>query len=183
MMHTLFFESRISYILQAVPLAVLAGLVFLLRHRKARWDLPMAARLLFVSYFAAYLGIVMVPAGFWNAVYYPLFYGMSSGISLEFFQFHFNLEPTLLLMALGLHTMGSWGLFMMAANALLLVPFGFLHPLAYPGKRTLKTGMLTIVVLECLQPIAARSFDVDDILMNAAGLLVGYGLCRLLNRT
>ncbi len=179
MLQNLFFDSRISYVVQVVPVAVLAGAVFLLAHCKANWDRTLVFRLLFVSYAAALVGIVLVPANFWTNLYYPMFYGTAAGGQMTFLEFTFNLEPTLLMVVLGRHTMGSWGWFMMGANALLLVPFGLLHPLAYPGKKTLKVGLLAILAIECLQPIVGRSFDVDDILCNGLGLLMGYAIYKL----
>ncbi len=179
MLQTLFFHSRISYVVQVVPLAVAAGLGWLVLHRREGLSARLVLRSLFAGYAAALAGIVLVPVNFWNNFYHLLFYGSFGTAQMELFQLTVNLKPTLLLVALGRHTVGSWGWFMMGANALLLVPFGVLHPLAWPGKHTMKTGMLTIFAIECLQPLVGRSFDVDDLICNGIGLAVGYALSRL----
>lgn len=180
----LFFNSRLSYILQVVPAALAAGLIYILlcARRRVRWDRVRVARCLLVSYLAALIGIVLTPANFWSWLWYPLFYGRSSGITLEWFDFSFHLTSAILGVATGTYTMGSWGWFMLGANILLLVPFGFLFPLAFPGKRCLPTGFAAILGIEMLQPLVGRSFDVDDLLTNMLGLLIGCGLQRLIFR-
>jgi glycopeptide antibiotics resistance protein len=65
-------------------------------------------------------------------------------------------------------------------NILLFMPLGFLMPLvSKKGKSVLIIGIigfLTSTVIELLQYfVAHRIFDIDDILLNALGALVGYG--------
>ncbi|MYL65323.1 VanZ family protein [Bacillus hwajinpoensis] len=65
-------------------------------------------------------------------------------------------------------------------NILLFMPLGFLMPLvSKKGKSFLIIGIigfLTSTVIELLQYfVAHRIFDIDDILLNALGALVGYG--------
>ncbi len=65
-------------------------------------------------------------------------------------------------------------------NILLFMPLGFLMPLvSKKGKSFLIIGIigfLTSMVIELLQYfVAHRIFDIDDILLNALGALVGYG--------
>lgn len=178
-MHELFFESRVSYILQVVPVTVLAGLVYIAIHRRrTEW-----AKCLFVCYMTALAGIVLVPANFWSKIFYPIFYGMDSGNTLEFFRFTYNLEPTIFKYLTGEYTGGSWVMFMFLANGLLFVPFGILYPLSNPGKSTLKAGLAVILAVELLQPIVARSFDTDDLICNTIGLLAGWGIFSLLKAT
>ncbi|WP_273835845.1 VanZ family protein [Guptibacillus sedimenti] len=64
-------------------------------------------------------------------------------------------------------------------NILLFMPLGFLMPLvSKKGKSFLIIGIigfLTSTIIELLQYfVAHRIFDIDDILLNALGALVGY---------
>lgn len=71
-------------------------------------------------------------------------------------------------------------------NVLMLVPLGFLLPAVWPGLRGWwKTGLcvlLLIVGIETLQYFIGRSCDVDDVIMNTIGGLIGWGLFAGLNR-
>ena len=62
---------------------------------------------------------------------------------------------------------------------------GFLLPLAYPRLNRLWKAILTGVVMslciELLQlPISSRVSDMDDLILNTLGFLLGYGLCAAL---
>lgn len=85
-------------------------------------------------------------------------------------------DSTLLAMARGEYTAGNWVWAMMAGNVLMLVPFGFLAPLLWGrlrGLRVLPVGLGFILSIELLQPLTGRSFDMDDILLNFLGVLIG----------
>ncbi|MET9256254.1 VanZ family protein [Streptomyces sp. NPDC048182] len=65
-------------------------------------------------------------------------------------------------------------------NLLLGVPFGVLLPVIAPRTRGwLKVLLLTALVMllvECAQGamVTGRAFDVDDVILNSAGALIGY---------
>lgn len=71
-------------------------------------------------------------------------------------------------------------------NVLMLVPLGILLPMACPRlRRGWRTGLcicLLIVGIETLQYFIGRSCDVDDLIMNTAGGLIGWGLFAGANR-
>ena len=65
---------------------------------------------------------------------------------------------------------------MMLGNVLMLVPFGLLVPLLWDrlrGWRVLPVGLGFILMIELLQPLTGRSFDIDDILLNFLGVAIG----------
>lgn len=103
--------------------------------------------------------------------------------SLTFFPFRitpylgrYEFNSTLLEIVQGTYTAGNWVWAMIAGNVLMLVPFGFLAPLLWErlrGWRVLPAGLGLILAIELLQPFTGRSFDVDDILLNFLGVLVG----------
>lgn len=72
-------------------------------------------------------------------------------------------------------------------NAALFVPSGIVLPVVFPrldrlGKVLLAGAGLSLAI-ELLQlPFSVRSTDVDDLIQNCAGLILGYGLYALARR-
>ncbi len=70
-------------------------------------------------------------------------------------------------------------------NVLLFIPYGFFACLAFRWKKRLLCcgflGACTGLGIECLQLITRRGyFQIDDILTNILGTLIGWGLFRLI---
>ena len=65
-------------------------------------------------------------------------------------------------------------------NILMFVPFGLLLPLGWGpfrrGARTCLAGTLASLLIEFLQAFCGRSTDIDDVLLNTLGTLLGYAL-------
>ena len=74
----------------------------------------------------------------------------------------------------------------MALNAVMFAPLGFLLPLYFERYRhwgrTLAAGFLTSLTVELIQLIKFRATDVDDLIMNTLGTLVGFLLAKLIFR-
>ena len=68
-------------------------------------------------------------------------------------------------------------------NIILFVPLGFLLPAIWskyrPFKITLFTGLGVSFIIEILQIFSFRLTDVDDLLTNTAGTIMGYYLSRM----
>lgn len=73
-----------------------------------------------------------------------------------------------------------------ALNVLMLVPFGFLAPLIWPRLdklwRTALAGFSFSLLIELSQLVNYRSSDVDDLIMNTLGAVLGFALYRLYAR-
>ena len=71
-------------------------------------------------------------------------------------------------------------------NVLLLVPIGFLFPILFPGtgwRRSLMIGLASGLAIEGLQTmLQVGIFDIDDVILNACGVLVGHGCWLLYQR-
>ena len=71
-------------------------------------------------------------------------------------------------------------------NMLVLIPAGFLFPLAAPGarfKHTFFFGLLCTGMIEVLQLVLQRGlFEWDDIIHNMIGVCVGYGIYWIVRR-
>ena len=84
------------------------------------------------------------------------------------------------------HKFPFWnGFANLVGNVLVFIPYGFLLPLCYPecGKwwKTFLWALGFVMVIEIYQLFSAfGAFDVDDILLNVTGALIGYGLYSML---
>lgn len=69
-------------------------------------------------------------------------------------------------------------------NVLLFIPYGFLFPLAVKSYRSffsvMLVGIVTSLGIECMQLVTGRGFfQVDDILTNTLGSVVGYIIFKM----
>lgn len=74
----------------------------------------------------------------------------------------------------------------MVLNAIMFAPLGFLLPAYFERYRhwgrTLAAGFLTSVAVELIQLFTFRATDVDDLIMNTLGTVVGFLLAKLIFR-
>ena len=69
-------------------------------------------------------------------------------------------------------------------NFAMFIPTGIMTPLIYKDTNSLKkvvlTGFLISLIIEIIQlPFAVRASDVDDLILNTLGCLLGYGILSL----
>lgn len=172
-----FFDTYYGYFLQALPIALLAGVIYVIVKRKRQPSLSPGRTLLsalFVCYLAGLLCLTLFYYVLGDA-YYRLFYHMSSGSGSHWFSFEYNFTPDFW-NALTSERLG---------NILLFLPFGILYPLfdrKATWTRTLLSGVATSVVIELLQPIFGRSFDINDIILNSMGVVISASIFFILHR-
>jgi glycopeptide antibiotics resistance protein len=133
-------------------------------------------RLLFVCYLAGLVNLILVPANMWIWVWKCVFVRYSPP-ELTFFSGEFNFVPTLFRLITGELTLGRWVAKMLVYNFLMFLPFGFF--LSFVSEKVnnrsiWKYAIIVPVAVEVIQPIIGRSFDVDDLILNFAGILAGY---------
>ena len=85
------------------------------------------------------------------------------------------------------HISESLALINLLGNIVPFVPFGFLLPIAYKRinsfVKVFSVGLLSVILIEVFQFITKLgSFDVDDIMLNSIGIIIGYFLIWLVNR-
>lgn len=169
-----FFNTYPGYFLQMVPFALVVGIGYgMRRHRRGAGK----GRSVFCGLLAAYLtGLVGVTLllRVIGLIWYWLIYHQSGG-RLWFFEWNYNLAPNF------------WNHFRgeNLANALMFVPFGVLYPLAGEGRgfrRTLAAGLALVLAIELLQPVFGRAFDVNDVILNMAGIIVSASVFQLFQR-
>jgi glycopeptide antibiotics resistance protein len=169
--------------LQVVPITVLVGAAYAIyrwvcikRHGlTVQWGAEIM-RWLFVCYLTGLVNLILVPAKLWTFIWANIFVGYSHS-ELAFFSGEWNLVPTLFRVLTGELTLGSWVLKMLVYNFLMFLPFGFFLPFVSEkvnAHSIWKYAILVPVVVEVIQPIVGRSFDVDDLILNFAGIVVGF---------
>lgn len=172
--------SVLPPVLLAAVVYALARRLWLRRRGRSRnsWANE-GARLLLVCYLAGLLCLVWTPANFWLKLQYLISHGWPMGLESEWLQggFSFTVSfPRLVWQAL---SGGSW---QVMGNVLLYLPLGLLLPLVWKRAswwRVTGLGLVLSLVTELVQPVVGRSFDVDDLIANTLGTLMGYGLFAL----
>ena len=167
-----FFDTSPGYFLQMVPFAVAAGLAVGLRKVRQGQGSGLWAGLL-AAYLTGLVGVTLLLRVV-NLCWYWLFY-QSSGGQARFFEWSYNFIPNF------------WHHFRAEtlANALMFLPFGVLYPLAGEGRcfrRTLTAGAVLILTIELLQPVFGRAFDINDVILNLAGVALSAGIYHLFRR-
>lgn len=175
--------SVFGLFLQVVPITLLAGVVYAIyrcihirkqgcavcwRKETMRW--------LFVCYLTGLVNLILVPANLWVYIWANICVGYSHN-EITLFSGAFNFVPTIFKLALGELTIGRWVFKMLIYNFLMFVPFGFFLPFISEkvnNRNIWKIAVLVPAAVEVIQPVFGRSFDVDDLILNFSGILVGY---------
>jgi glycopeptide antibiotics resistance protein len=114
---------------------------------------------------------------FYLLVLYQVLFGISGGIDFNVTRHKPNFYPIIKLLSvydMGIINMGK----QVALNIVILIPFGFFLPwLSVFFHKTLNLILgvtLFSFLIELLQYFMGRSADIDDIIMNTIGGIVGY---------
>ena len=172
-----FFDTYIGYILQILPIALAAGILYAVYKRK-RQPQCSAGRIVGASLFVCYLTALVCLTIFIKLIgdcYYHLFYHRNSGMTHYWCIFEYYLIPDFF------HHFSRENL----GNVLLFLPFGVLYPLFRANSswvRIVIAGIGTSAVIELIQPIFGRSFDINDIILNGIGVILSATVFCLLRR-
>lgn len=173
-----FFNTYPGFFLQALPVALIAGIVFAVR-RARRSPESSAGKLFLSSLFVCYLAGLLCLTLFYyilGDIYYFLFYHMPSGRGIHWFNFEYYFVPD------SFRHFGSENL----GNILMFFPFGLLYPIfdeRARWKQTVPAGVALSVGIELLQPVFGRSFDVNDIILNSVGVIISATAYFILENT
>ena len=178
--------SVLGYFLQVLPVALLVGAVYFvvrlchLKHKKERVRCGMELlQVLFVCYLTGLVSLVVLPANFWLLVYDGLFFGWWDQLGPLFRPGDVNLVPSVVLWLKGELSLGSWVKTMLVGNVAMFVPLGFFLPLVTRARsrgKVLLTAAAVPLCCEVLQLLFGRSFDVDDLICNFAGIAIGAAI-------
>ncbi len=176
--------SILGYFLQALPVALIVGLVYavartiwLKRQRvQINWKSE-AVRWLFACYLTGLCSLIVLPANFWLYIYDGVFYGWWDQLGSVFQLGECNFVPAIVGCFNGTIALGSWVKQMLVGNIAMLVPFGFFSAFIFErfrGKVAFAIAVIVPIIMETLQLIFGRNFDVDDIICNFLGIVLGF---------
>ena len=172
-----FFDTYVGYFLQALPIALLAAVVWYMVRNRREPNLPRSQKLwscAFVCYMTGLVCLVIL-LDLMGSAWYALLYHQHSGRSIAFFGGAFHLVPDFWQNING----------EVIGNVLMFLPFGILHPLSHPKDTFWKTvfaGFVSVAAIEVLQPVFGRAFDINDIILNTFGIAVSAGLYFLVKK-
>lgn len=175
--------SVFSLFFQVVPITLFVGTVYAVFRcicikrlgNTVVWGREIM-RWLFVCYLTGLVNLILVPANLWMFIWSNICIGYSHS-EITFFSGDINLVPTFLKLIAGELTLGRWVLKMLIYNFLMFVPFGFFLPFISEkinNRSIWKIAVIVPVVVEVIQPMVGRSFDVDDLILNFTGIIAGY---------
>lgn len=176
--------SVLGYFFQAVPITCFVGIVYLIirvvtvkRNKlKVEW-LKEIMKLLFTCYLTGLISLVVLPANFWLSFFDGIFLGWWDEM-LPIFSFgEFNLVPSFIKALSGELTIGSWVKTMLIGNIAMFLPMGFFLPFVTEkiNRKSIFIAATTVpFIIELLQMVFGRSFDIDDLICNFIGIAVGF---------
>lgn len=177
-------SSVINQFIQVIPITLLVGLLYIifrfLKLKKSNGDINYKKEslyLIFVCYIVGLFNLVLVPRNFWDIIWYNIFYNFNENPFAGIFDFSYNFIPTIYKIIIREYTLDSWGKAMIVGNFLMFIPMGIMLPLVFKNinkKNIFVIAILITLLIEILQPIVGRSFDIDDIIMNFIGSIIGY---------
>ena len=176
--------SILGYFFQVVPIVCIAGIIYVIiraitvkrNQLRVKW-LNEIMRLLFTCYLTGLICLVILPVNFWLDFFDGIFLGWWDEL-LPIISFGgFNLVPSLIKALSGNLTIGSWVKTMLIGNIAMFLPLGFFLSLITEKVNRKNIFVVAIVVplgIELLQMIFGRSFDVDDLICNYIGIVIGF---------
>lgn len=186
----------LRYVVQMVPMCLLALVVFLIvrparlgrlkAHGLVSGTLREITLCLFLLFCAGLAALTLFPANFWSGTgflqnplsYYPTWEQTMAGLA-----YLPNMLTPFQEIRRALDHMSYWGLFMLLGNIIMFMPIGFFPALLWRKWRwwkSLLTGFCTSTAIEFIQFFIGRSTDIDDVILNTAGALIGFWIFCLL---
>ncbi len=179
---TLYVEDMLVYILAALPFYVGFRFIFLKKKRKITSFKKELILGVFVLYLVGLASQTIVPN--WNA-------GIVTDTGEPFFNIYFTNELSHVNI-IPFHTLyeyffqtntnvdewNSVSLLNLTANVMLFLPLGFFVALIWKKYHSIKKviilGLSVTCLIEFIQYFIGRSSDIDDVLLNTFGTVIGY---------
>lgn len=172
--------------LEVVPFVIAVGIIYVilravrLKRRGLNRDnwVRECVRLAFVCYIAGLLGLVWAPNAMWGQLWLFFRYGWPMDWWNIMFKGTYSLDFGFLDV-----DSGAFVHSMRVGNVAMFVPLGLLLPLRWSAltvPKALAAGICMDLVIEVVQPAFGRSFDMEDLLCNTLGILLGLGVYCLI---
>ena len=187
-----YWGNILDYGLQMLPCMLIGVFGFLLflpsrKRRLASLGLSSssgreAVLLLFVMFCAGLASVTLFPANFWSLNrWYWVLHGMEPLFPPVDWQIQWDTLQLTPFQEIIRAFRGPWVMFLMVANIGIFCPIGFFPALLWRGWKSALVGLCTSVFIEFVQFFIGRSSDVDDVILNTAGTLVGFWIFWLIN--
>lgn len=171
------FNDIFSISILCLPFLALIWLV-VIRLARQRGDSINWLRLVLISVFFLYLVEV-----FWNTISLDIFV-----MPLQL-RGNINLVPIVGIIKMAtsmIQSANPWSFINLFGNMALFIPFGLFLPLLFPNPdaawKIILSGLCLSLSIEIWQLFLPRASDVDDLILNISGTLVGYLLFLLIKR-
>lgn len=181
-------DSTFRYLFQVIPIVIFVGAIYLVtcfcrcKSNGNRLSKHEVIKFFFVCYLTGLISLILVPNHFWTAMWFYLFNGYPGCEIGPLLVPNFNLIPVFIQYIQGTVALGEWVKQMLILNLLMFLPMGIFLSLLFNkinGKSIAITSIVISLIVELLQPIIGRSFDIDDIIMNSLGIVLGWALMKV----
>jgi len=182
----MYIENMMGYMIVAMPFYVIGRVIFLKKKKKQvkLWHEVVLA--VFVLYIVGIASQTIIPRWDMGVISATGFYfnvHLSNDITKV------NLIPFRTLYQYFFQTnenVSNWGavsLLNISGNMFLFSPIGFFVPLIWQHLRSFRkillVGLSVTCFIEIVQLFIGRSTDIDDIILNTIGVIIGYGIFLL----
>lgn len=180
-MYYIFSDNKIEAVFEILPFTSLAGVFYFilrffflkLKNKKRKPIWKELAYGFFVCYIFAVLALVWTPEPFW----YELYHGMDfSGSKSLLFGGEYKNNRMLYRCLFGDLKGNAHEKYMVTANIALFVPLGMFLPILFNRLKwwqVILIGFGATCIIELVQPVFGRTGDVDDVITNAIGAVIG----------
>ena len=182
-----YLSNMLTYIIVALPIYLICRLIFIKKTKKQVKVFNEILLTIFILYIIGLASQTIVP--YWNM-----------GIYSDTGKFYFNIRLTNSISEINLipfktlyeylfvnnTSVSDWSsvsILNIFANTLLFLPLGLLTPLLWEKYdsfyKILTLGLISTCLIEFIQIFIGRSTDIDDVILNTIGIIIGYTIFKL----
>lgn len=177
-MQSLFYRLLVT-IAFSVPVYLLFRLPYLKKHGKPVDIQREIIQCLFTTYMIGLAGLVFRP----GMLYFGKMPAQTTVWERILTQKDINVIPFYTIRQFFKNGLNTRFVINIVANVLMFSPIGFFFPFLWQRWRSFPRMIVTAfafpLTIEFIQLFIHRSVDIDDIILNATGILLGYGIYRL----
>ena len=182
--------SVLGYFFQVIPITILVGIIYVViriteikkNKQRIKWSNEII-KLLFSCYLTGLVSLIILPANFWLNLFDGIFLGWWDEM-IPFFSFGgFNFFPSFIKALSGELVIGNWIKTMLIGNIAMYLPLGFFLPFVtekVDRKNIFAVSAVIPLIIELLQMILGRCFDVDDLICNFIGIVLGFFIAYII---
>lgn len=182
-----YLSNMLTYVIVALPIYLICRLIFIKKTKKQVKVFNEILLTIFILYIIGLASQTIVP--YWNM-----------GIYSDTGKFYFNIRLTNSISEINLipfktlyeylfvnnTSVSGWSsvsILNIFANTLLFIPLGLLTPLIWEKYdsfyKILTLGLISTCLIEFIQIFIGRSTDIDDVILNTIGVIIGYTIFKL----